>query len=179
MNIPDKTTCLSLMDRYEMLPNIKDHSLMVSNVAVFLGKKLMEKGFDLNIQLIEASALLHDITKTISFKTKEDHAYTGGLLLDKLGYHRVAFIVQQHVFLNNWDVNKNIAEEHIVNYSDKRVMHDKIVTLHKRFDDLKIRYGKTQEKLERIDKMFRKTIELETGIFCLLPFEPDRILDLA
>jgi len=179
MNIPDQTTCLSLMDRYGMLANIKNHSLMVRHVAVFLGRKLTEKGLDLNLQLIEASALLHDITKTISLKTKEDHAYTGGLLLDKLGYNRVAFIVKQHVFLNNWDVNKSISEEHIVNYSDKRVMHDKIVTLQKRFDDLKIRYGNTQEKLDRIDKMFKKTIELEIEIFRLLPFEPGRILDLA
>ena len=46
-----------------------------------------------------AAALLHDITKTISFETKEHHDESGGELLRELGFASVGEIVKQHVIL--------------------------------------------------------------------------------
>jgi hypothetical protein len=61
-----------------------------------------------------------------------------------LGFPLIAEIVEQHVVL---DLNpaEAIVETAIVYYAHKRVMHDKIVTLEERVQDLLIRYGKTQE----------------------------------
>ena len=38
----------------------------------------------------------------------------------------------------------------MVNYADKRVLHETVVTLEERFADLKVRYGRTPEALARI-----------------------------
>ena len=66
------------MDRYSMLPNIVEHSYRVCQVASFLGKALSGPGKGLDPALIVASSLLHDITKTRSLKTKEQHAAREG-----------------------------------------------------------------------------------------------------
>jgi putative nucleotidyltransferase with HDIG domain len=81
----------------DMLENIVAHSLQVCRVSMFLTDRLGLP--ELNRELIRAAALLHDITKTRSFRTQEDHAETGARLIADLGYPEVAGIVGQHVRL--------------------------------------------------------------------------------
>jgi len=172
-NIPDESTCRQLMDRYSMLPNIVEHSYRVCQVASFLGKALsgVEKGLD--PALIVASALLHDITKTRSLKTKEQHAGTGGRLLEDLGYPQVAEVVRGHVRLPDGDTLTPPREIHIINYADKRVRHDTVVSLEERFIDLLERYGVTPERRVRIEQMREATQELEENLFRRIDFAPD------
>jgi uncharacterized protein len=172
-NIPDESTCRALMDRYSMLSNIVEHSYRVCQVASFLGKALSgpEKGLD--PALIVASSLLHDITKTRSLKTKEQHAGTGGSLLQDLGYPRVAEVVRAHVRLSDADTLDPLREVHIINYADKRVRHDTVVSLEERFIDLLERYGGTPERRVRIEQMREATLELEGNIFRRIDSTPD------
>ena len=48
---------------------------------------------------VMAGALLHDITKTKSIQTRENHALTGQELLENLGYARIGKIVGCHVLM--------------------------------------------------------------------------------
>lgn len=161
------------MDRHSMLTNIVEHSYRVCQVASFLGKALSgpEKGLD--PALIVASSLLHDITKTRSLKTKEKHAGTGGSLLEDLGYPRVAEVVRGHVRLPEGDILAPLSEVHIINYADKRVRHDTVVSLEERFIDLVDRYGTTPERRVLIEQMREATLELEGKIFRRIDFAPD------
>ena len=172
-NIPEESTCRGLMDRYSMLPNIVEHSYRVCQVASFLGKVLSgpEKGLDPG--LIVASSLLHDITKTRSLKTKEMHADTGGRLLEDLGYPQVAEVVRAHVRFSDGDTLDPLREVHIVNYADKRVRHDTVVSLEERFIDFVERYGVTPERRVRIEQMREATLELEENIFRRIDSTPD------
>jgi hypothetical protein len=172
-NIPDEPTCRQLMDRYAMLPNIVGHSYRVCQVASFLGKALsgLEKGLD--PALIVASSLLHDITKTRSLKTKEMHAGTGGRLLEDLGYPQVAEVVRVHVRLSEGDTLVPLREVHIINYADKRVRHDTVVSLEERFIDFMERYGVTPERRVQIEQMREATLELEGNIFGRIDSAPD------
>ena len=72
-----------------MLEHIVAHSLQVCRVGMCLVNYLDEKGIHLNGQLVEAAALLHDITKTRSFKTEENHALTGSEYLIDAGFAEV------------------------------------------------------------------------------------------
>jgi hypothetical protein len=54
--------------------------------------------------------------------------------------------VGQHVRLNSFDVD----EAMVVNYADKRVMHERVVSLTRRFLDLMERYGTDDTRRERI-----------------------------
>jgi hypothetical protein len=123
--------------------------------------------------LIRAAALLHDITKTRSFKTQENHALTGGEFLAEQGYAEVGELVRQHVRLDEYPNPVTIGEAEILNYADKRVLHDEIVGLDKRMDYILERYGRLPENQERIRWLWEKTRTMEAGIFGDLPLSPD------
>ena len=146
-SIPDLAECEDLMVRYAMLPNIVEHSRQVMRVSLAITDHLQE-GLSINRDLIVAAALLHDITKTRSLQTGEKHADSGGVLLRKLGFRRVAEIVEQHVTIPDLNLQGGPEEREIVYYADKRVMHNVIVGLDERVDDLIKRYA-TDEKIRR------------------------------
>jgi putative nucleotidyltransferase with HDIG domain len=142
--IPSREKCYALMAQYLMLPHIAEHSIQVMHVALAITDNV-KSSVEINRDLVIAAALLHDITKARSLETKERHAMTGGLLLRELGFNRVAEIVEQHVIIENINPQGVLEEREIVYYADKRVMHDKIVTIEERLHDLVERYGVTAE----------------------------------
>lgn len=163
---------MKIMEEHKMPLNIKAHSLKVRDVSVFLTKELNKKGKNLNLGLVGASALLHDIAKIYCLNSKEKHDEVGADLLRTMGYDMVADVVEQHV--NLWKKYKKLVEEEIVNYSDKRVMHDKIVSLQERFKDVKNRYAfDDSETRERIRLTEKESYRVEKRIFKNLDFSPD------
>ncbi|MDY6935468.1 MAG: HDIG domain-containing protein [Spirochaetota bacterium] len=142
--IPSIKECYELMRHTGMLPNIFDHSKQVMRVALAIVDNLSNET-EINRDLVIAASLLHDITKTISIKTKEPHDITGGKYLKKIGFDHIACIVEEHVYIKDFNFNSKLTESEVVNYADKRVMHKKIVSVDERIADLVIRYGKTPE----------------------------------
>lgn len=174
--IPDADTCHHLMTAMQMMPHIVDHSRQVCRVAEFLADGLLEAGAPLDRPLITAAALLHDITKTRSFDTGENHAATGGAYLEARGYLRVSEIVRQHVALDHYLRNGPPDEVEIVNYADKRVLHDTITDLDSRMRYIRERYGTTPAHLERINTMWRHTKKQEIRLFAHLPYGPEELV---
>jgi uncharacterized protein len=172
-HIPSRETCLVLMDREGMLPHIKAHSLQVARVALGLGGHLNPPHPNLDMPLIEAGALLHDIAKTPCLKTKGNHALIGEEMVRAMGFESVACIVGQHVRLENDPLAMDRVDEIIlVHYADKRVRHDEVVDLEERFDYLVQTYGRSPEAVERIKALYQETLEMEKKIFLHLPFSP-------
>ena len=155
-----------------MMEHIIDHSVMVSNVALCLARHLQRKFPGIDIRLISSSALLHDITKTRSFDTGEVHSKTGGLLMEELGYPEVGNIIRQHVVLDQISIEGPVLEQEIVNYSDKRVLHDQVVSLERRLEYIQVRYGSDEKLRARIGQMVEATLILEEKLFRNLPFRP-------
>jgi putative nucleotidyltransferase with HDIG domain len=163
----------------EMLEHIAHHSIQVSRVALFITDHLIAKNAPLNRDLVFAAALLHDITKTRSFKTGENHAKTGGQLLCDLNYPEVGDIIAQHVSLKTYnDFDGFPHEAEIVNYADKRVLHDKIVSFNQRMEYIMDRYGKLDEHRSKISRLWEKSIVLEKKIFSNLSLVPDDLIHL-
>lgn len=160
--IPERNECLALIDAHRMLPHIRRHSLVVCDVAVSLARLLNTRGYHFDIAEVEAAALLHDITKTQSLETGEDHARTGAELLESLGYYRIACIVRQHIHPD--DCPDTISVEELISYADKRVLHDRPVSLRERFDYLLERYGHTELAVKRIQQAFHRTRVIEQKI---------------
>jgi uncharacterized protein len=142
--IPSREECNELMVRHSMRPNIVEHSIQVMHVSLAITDNL-KNGVAVNRDLIIAGALLHDITKTRSLKTKERHDISGGELLREMGFTSIAEIVEQHVVFQNLNPQGSLEEREIIYYADKRVMHDKIVTIEERVHDLLQRYGTSEE----------------------------------
>ena len=177
MKIPSSNRCLDLIRSMEMMEHIVTHSRRVCQVAVCIAEHLNHQSRQPNLKLVIAAALLHDITKTRSFKTGENHANTGARLMESLGYQEVGDIVRQHVRLDTYSVSNSITEVEIVNYADKRVLHDQVVSLKERKEYIFEKYGKTPENRKRLNGLWRETENLENRIFQHMPFDPEQLPD--
>ena len=177
MRIPTKEACYRFIREMAMPDHIICHSLQVCRVALMLVHELNGQQKRLNQQLVQAGALLHDITKPRSITTGEKHTDSGHDLLVKLGYPEVGDIIRQHVKLDAYSKNDALAEANIVNYADKRVLHDRIVDLNERMKYILERYGTTVEYRSRLKWLWEVSIEQEKKIFITLPFSPSRIQD--
>lgn len=167
------------MASHGMLPNIREHSLRVTQVAVFLGQALAAAGLPLHLPLIEAGALLHDLGKTPCLKNGQKHAEWGAAVLNDLGYPEVAQVVKEHVYLDRDPADRQPPREaEVVNYADKRVLHTQVVTLAQRFADLMERYGRTPEARVRLAALEVRAQALEDRIFDSLELNPVDLLQL-
>jgi uncharacterized protein len=173
--LPSRKKCLRLMDQHGMLGNIVSHSLEVTRIALFLCEELNKRGQRIDSDLVEAASLLHDLAKTECLSTKEDHAQQGYELLRKMGYERIGEVVAQHIQIWKEGNPSCVSEEEVVNYADKRVRHDRIVSLETRFNDLKDRYGKGQTSLGQLKGLEEATLAIERKIFSILQMDPNEL----
>jgi len=169
--IPSKEECFRLWDGYRMPDNIKRHTLQVTRIAVFIAKKLKESGIKVDITLTERGALLHDIDKILTVKN-DLHGEVAEKILLRRGYPEIAKIASHHRFKYIRDPALT-WEEKVVNYADKRVKHDQIVSLDERFTDLLIRYDVKVPDHEAIQMFF----QLEKELFGIIHLDPMRLAD--
>lgn len=175
MAVPTRSECLKLMRKTQMPPHIQKHSLLVADIALYLTRLLNQNSVKLNLAIVEAGALLHDIAKAQSISTGVRHESMGAQLLHEWGYLQLAAIVHDHVNLDLVRLNGPITESLVVNYADKRVKHDEIVSLQNRFYDLIERYAKTSEHEKRLLQKLQLYIILEQRIFGHLAIDPNAI----
>jgi uncharacterized protein len=171
--IPDETACLALLNKYKCPEHIVEHSKAVWNVARIIGEGLLRREHPIDMALLKASCLLHDIAKYPCLVEKKGwHDVVGAEMLKEEGLSGIAAIVAQHVRLADRGGN-DIREEHLLFYADKRVVHDRVVTLRERFRYLAETYGRTQDLIDKLKIMEERTFRLEQRIFEQLDFSPD------
>lgn len=179
--IPSRTECLKLMDQFEMLDNIKSHSLKVARAAETIITSLIEVIPSSQLpekQLVIAGALLHDIAKTPCLKDGCQHSELGAEICKELGYENLAEIVKEHVILSDYSSTQchsgYFRAKEIVYYADKRVKHDQVVTLEDRLMYIISRYSKGDAHIEtHIKKNFETALDLEKALFSYIPFSSD------
>jgi uncharacterized protein len=177
--IPTVRECFVLMAKYGMLENIKAHSIMVEKVATLLARNLADAEEKLCLDIVTSGALLHDIGKTLCLNSSEDHAKKGKEICLENQLHEIADIVAEHIILAGYDPNCPVSEKELVYYADKRVNHDKIVSLEERIEYLLTQYGRNQQWIhQRIRDNFRQCEEVEKKIFSKLSFKPDALAQL-
>ena len=152
-----------------MPKHIRSHMEKVAQVAVLLGLKIKERGFPVQIQLLRQACLLHDIVKVceisnfngspLSSSAQDDistweklrakyrdigHVRAASEILEDLGEHEIAQIILKHRFDALIDENASSQpvtwEEKLLYYADKRVRHDRLVTIKERLEDGRRRY---------------------------------------
>jgi uncharacterized protein len=167
-----RSECIKLLEKMDMPHHIRRHSLMVAEVAMLLGKHLNRNSSKLDLHLIEAAALLHDIGKQQSLEKGGDHAILGARMLDGIVHPAIARIVSEHIWLEPSHVEEPLTESVIVNYSDKRVRHDEIVSVEDRYHDLIARYAKSNAQQQQLLAKLNLYFELEDKIFSHLHIAP-------
>ncbi|MBW2283935.1 MAG: HD domain-containing protein [Deltaproteobacteria bacterium] len=163
-----------------MLEHIKAHSMAVSRVAQLLVRSLNDTGHHLSREITVAASLLHDIGKTESLETGQDHAELGRQICLRHGLEEISELVGEHVRLRNRNSRDRCSEKEIVYYADKRVNHDRIVSLDDRLKYILDRYGRNQEWIHRrIRENFEFCRRVEEKLFAGLSFGPESVPDLA
>jgi putative nucleotidyltransferase with HDIG domain len=175
MTVPDRPACHRLIHETGMLEHIVVHSLQVCRVALLLTDAFVAAGVRLDRPLIRSAALLHDITKTRSLQTGERHSATGSDFLVARGMPEVADIVRQHVRLDAYDPVGPVTPAEVVNYADKRVLHDRVAPLGERLAYILDRYGTDPAVRDRIRRTWVRTRELEEKLFRPLSFSPSDV----
>ncbi|MBI4962881.1 MAG: HD domain-containing protein [Desulfomonile tiedjei] len=178
INIPTARDCHDLLAKYNTPAHIVLHCRRVWEVGRVLGEGLLRQEYPVDMALLQASCLLHDIGKYPSILDRSKfHDIRGEQILEQEGFPDVANIVGQHVILRS-KRGDPIREEHVVFYADKRVVHDEVVSLEDRFVYLFETYAKTPEAVDMLTLMKDDTVKLEREIFLLLDFGPDDLQDL-
>ncbi len=177
---PSIQMCLEIMDKYEMLENIKAHSIMVARVAHVITVGLGPKAQEMSKGLILAGALLHDIGKTEALKHGGDHVQIGQEICREEGFEELVPIVAEHVVLKSFSADGKITEKEVVYYSDKRVNHDQVVALEERLAYILKRYASRNPELkDPIVHNFNICRKVEQKLFEGLEFRPSEIGNLV
>lgn len=163
--LPSKEAAFELLKKLKVPYQVRRHSLKVAEKALEIAYKI--KKADVDLDLIEIGALLHDIgrAQTHGFK----HAIIGGRILRERGYpSKLARICETHIlggldkedarFLNlpEKDYLPNSLEEKVICLADKLTAGTKEVTIEQRFQKWFSKYGKTKilmKSKRRIEKI--------------------------
>jgi len=176
MAVPSQNKCFELLKKYNFPEEKLRHVKLVSDVAKFLGVKIKKKKPDLkiNVSLLVAAGLLHDIDKNIPRLTGERHPFTGVRILKEEGYFEVAEVVSKHsleVFLEGENSPKT-WEEKILVLSDKMVKNE-IITVDERYRLW--REENIPEQNAVLDATYPYLKNLEKEIFDIIKMRPEDV----
>ena len=200
MKLPSKQYSEELFDKYKVPSNIRVHCKKVNQVAVFLAKKMQEKGEKIDIDLVDRLSLLHDLMKAVALKkldknplfkcnpTEEEMAMWHKLKQQFRNMHETK--ITSFILKNDYPefakcienegnsaifTSKKRIEEQLVHYSDWRVFVDEIIPLQQRIDDLFKRYN--EKIMQRGIELWQKRVEdeliVEKQIFKNLDIHPE------
>ena len=169
--LPDREFALDLLRKLKIQLSVRRHSEKVADKAIEIASKIKKAQVDIN--LIEIGALLHDIgrTKTHGFK----HALIGGKILRQRGFsEKLARICETHILggLDKEDAKKvglpekdylpKTLEEKIICLADKHMAGTREVSIQARFNRWFKKYGKSKillkskKRIERIQREIEK-----------------------
>jgi alpha-ribazole phosphatase len=162
-DIPTERECRALLNKHGASKETIAHCRMVAELAGMLAVHLGCAGFAVNIDLVTAAGLLHDMAKG-----QADHARAGAEILEKLGYGRVARIVALHTDIQ--PKRGPLDEADLVHLADKFVKGELLVSLEERFDGPLKKFAGRPEVLRavgnrlEIARTLRKRLEDLSGV---------------
>lgn len=152
---PSVSECLEILANHYVSSPILKHCQVVASVAKQLAESLNRVGCCLDLQLITASALLHDLAKG-----NKNHASVGAQIIKQLGYDKVAEIVQCHMDIKIGPCTE-LNEAHIVYLADKLVKEDQIITLEERFNNATKKFAHIPEIMNKVMTRLEKAQHIQ------------------
>ncbi len=94
--LPNREQAIELLHESNCPPQVIRHCIAVAEVAVETADKLSEKGYKINIPLVEVGALLHDLGRSKTHTV--DHSLVGAQIAQSVGLPEpVVRIIRRHV----------------------------------------------------------------------------------
>lgn len=158
-HIPDLRECEALMTGvFQVAPWIWAHCRKVAAVSLEIADALIQRGYGLNRDRIQAAALLHDLARG-----DRDHAQKGAAVLAEMGYFEIAEIVAAHMDLG-FDGIPPIHEKTVVYLADKWVAGERRVDLRQRFQARMDQYHRDPEALAAIQGKLDRALAVQARV---------------
>lgn len=168
--IPDETECIEILQWHKCSAPLIEHCLAVKSITESLVKLLNQQGYNLNLRLAVAGALLHDIEKG-----KQEHDIKGEQFVRRLGFSQVAEIVGTHIELPEIS-QTNIDEKSLVYFADKTIKESKRVSVETRFLSKLESYKGQKDSCNAIKNRMHIALEVQKMILGACQVDADSIL---
>jgi len=172
--LPTRHEALNLLVKAGCSPRVVEHCKLVSAFAVKIAKACQEKQLNVDVRLVEISALLHDIGRSRTHSV--DHALEGGKIARAFNLpDSVVHIIERHAGGGipkeeakklGWPVKDYVPktlEEKIVCYADKRVEKLRIVSIEKTVKTYASNLGENHPAIKRIWQLHHEITTLAGG----------------
>lgn len=159
--LPNREQAIQIL-KQQCPPQVVQHCIAVTALALEIADKLQAKGIKINLPLVEAGGLLHDLGRAKSHEV--NHGLIGAQmgkdlgfpqpLLDVIKRHVGAGITNEEAQWLRWPPDNYMPttiEEKVVCYADKRVDHDRVVPIEEEIRKLQRRgYLAAAERVRRL-----------------------------
>lgn len=126
---PDRQQCQQYLKEYNTPDHVIGHCNAVADTAYKIGKALNQHGYNLDLQLILAAGLVHDIARV-----EDEHWNRGAEFMEKRGYHQEADIIRVHMHYSVFNPVDRINETDLICLADRLVLEDQYAGVDKRMD---------------------------------------------
>ncbi len=161
--LPSREQAIGILRKNNCPPSVIRHCEAVARLAMDIARKLEKRGQQIDLNLVEVGALLHDIGRSKSHGV--DHGLIGAKIAESEGLpDSVVRIIKRHVGggipdqeadLFGWPKDVYVPltlEEKIVSYADKRIDKSKRVSINLEIERLKIEHKDAAESVRKLHK---------------------------
>ncbi len=172
--LPSREQAIELLRKNHCPRQVINHSLAVADLALDLANQIYEKGYKVDLQLVSAGALLHDLGRSKSHAV--DHAVVGGQMAEEMGLPKsIICIIKRHVGAGitaqeaeelGWPADvymPQTIEEKIVSYADKLIDNSKCVPI-----ETEIKRLQKNNKIQAAERVRNLHVEI-SGLLGRLP----------
>ena len=164
--LPNREQAIELLHKNHCSSQVIRHCVAVADLALETARKLLAKGQEVNLELVEAGALLHDLGRSKNHTV--DHGLIGAQIGQSIGLpESVVNITKRHVGGGitteeaarfGWPKDiytPQTLEEKIVSYADKLIDHSKRVPI-----ELEIKRLEKENKVEAAERVRKLNEEI-------------------
>ena len=160
--LPSREQAIELLRKTKCPPQVIRHCIAVADLAVETARQLEGRGLKIDVALVEAGALLHDLGRSRNHTI--DHALIGSQIAQSMGLpEQLINIIKRHVGAGitaeeaqwlGWpkDIySPQTVEEKIVCYADKLIDYGKRIPIEKEIE--KLQKENKMQAAERVRKL--------------------------
>ena len=164
--LPNREQAIELLHKSKCPQQVINHCIAVANLALETAKKISANGLEVNLELVEAGALLHDLGRSKNHTV--DHGLIGAQMAQSIGLpESVISIIKRHVGGGitaeeaagfGWPkdtYDPQTLEEKIVSYADKLINHSKRVPI-----EMEIKRLQKENKVEAAERVRKLNEEI-------------------
>jgi uncharacterized protein len=176
--LPSREQALQFLRQSGCSRNVVRHCETVAELAVEIARACKEKGIDVNLELVEIGALLHDVGRSKTHSVH--HAVVGAEIAESLGLpeplisiikrHVGGGITQREAKKLGWPKDIYIPqtlEEKIVSYADKLIDGSKRVPIQITIEKFSKEKRIPRSAIERIRRLHKEILSLVGDCKCL------------